>query len=121
LAGGMKHGIPLGLILPKTGGSWAVFTSERHKQEVLDLNLKELTKLQALFKLAAHDRVHFLAKSQCTPGPQSHWVHPCNLNRWEHGSWELTTSPCYVPSMTWMSTWQHFLEVRFGTCCWELG
>ena len=21
-----------------------------------------------------------------------------------------------VPSMTWMPTWQHFLEVRLGTC-----
>ena len=28
---------------------------------------------------------------------------------------EITTSHG-VPGMTWMPTWQHFLEVRLGTC-----
>ena len=46
-------------------------------------------------------------------------VNPCNLSRWEQGSWDLSlhTGPkAQVSSMTWMSTWQHFLEARLGTC-----
>ena len=31
----------------------------------------------------------------------------------EHFTWGPKS---YVPSMTWMPTWEHFLEVRLGTC-----
>ena len=48
-------------------------------------------------------------------GPKSLEVSPCNLNHWEHGSWDLplhTGPKSQVPSMTWMRTWQHLLKVR---------
>ena len=33
------------------------------------------------------------------------------------GTYHFTRDPeSPVPSMTWMLTWQHFLEVRLGTC-----
>ena len=53
-------------------------------------------------------------------------VSPCNLGHWEHESWGITTShgvpSLKFPSMTWMPTWQHFLEVMLMTrvdklCC----
>ena len=35
----------------------------------------------------------------------------------EVGTYHFTQDPkSYVPTMTWMPTWQHFLEVRLGTC-----
>ena len=61
-------------------------------------------------------------KSWFTWGPKflclkSLQVNLCNLSCWEHGSWDLPTHTwSQVPSMTWKSTWQHFLEVRLGTC-----
>ena len=53
--------------------------------------------------------------------PKSLEVNPCNLSRWEFGSWDLllyTGLKSLVSSMTWMSTWQHSFggEVRLGTC-----
>ena len=46
--------------------------------------------------------------------PKSLEVNPCNLNHWEHESSDLPfhTGPKYDMD----ATWQHFLEVRFGTC-----
>ena len=63
-----------------------------------------------------------LTTSHGVPSPKSLGVNLCNLNRREHGSWGLTTShgvprpKTQVPTMTWMPTWQHFLEVRHETC-----
>ena len=36
-------------------------------------------------------------------------------------AWKLAHATSHgVPSMTWMSTWQHFLEVRAWDLCWGL-
>ena len=51
-------------------------------------------------------------------GPKSRDINLCNLSHWLR-AWKLglTTSQwSQVPSMTWMLTWQHFLEVGLGTC-----
>ena len=59
--------------------------------------------------------VHTGTKSQV---PSHLEVNPCNLNCWEHRSWDLplhTGPKSYVPSMTWTPTWQHILEVRLFT------
>ena len=43
--------------------------------------------------------------------PNSLEVNMCNLTHREHGSWDLPIhmiSQVQVPSMTWVSTWQHF-------------
>ena len=61
-------------------------------------------------------RVHTWSRAL---SPKSCEVTPCNLSRWQHGNWDLplhTGSQVLVPSMTWMPTRQHFLEVRLGTC-----
>ena len=45
-------------------------------------------------------------------------VNPCNLNCWEHGSWDLPLHAgleSWVPTRSWMPTWWHVLEVRLGT------
>ena len=49
---------------------------------------------------------------------QSHlrsMINPCNLNRWDHGSWDLPLHngpKSQVLSVTWMHAWQHVLDVR---------
>ena len=49
------------------------------------------------------------------PSPKSVEVNPCNLSRWEQGSWDL---PLHKGSQVWHGCLQgiHFLEVRLGTC-----
>ena len=38
------------------------------------------------------------------------------LRAWKLRLTALHVSQVLIPSMTWMPMWQHFLEVRLGTC-----
>ena len=48
-------------------------------------------------------------------GPKSLEINQCNLRCREHGNLRFTTTHMIL-SMTWMPTWQHFLEVRLEIC-----
>ena len=82
-------------------------------------NMQQLAKLHvSIFTLSAWtDCSSESIIKKCTPSPKSLEVNPCNLSHLEHGSWDLPLhTGSQVPSMTWMPTWQQFLEVRLGTC-----
>ena len=66
----------------------------------------------------------YIIKGQFTRSPKfkvpSHMrlIHAIStIESMEVGTYHFTRGPkSYVPSMTWIFAWQHFLKVRLGTC-----